>query len=34
VIDFTFFINLFANGDLRADIDGSCQLNVLDFGRS
>jgi hypothetical protein len=32
VIDFSAFLNAFASGDLRADMDGNCVLNVLDFG--
>ncbi len=31
VLDFSQYLNLFASGDPRADMDGNCTLNVLDF---
>lgn len=32
ILDFSAYLNLFAAGDPRADMDGNCTLNVLDFG--
>ena len=32
MLDFSAFLNYFAAHDLRADMDGNCSLNVLDFG--